>query len=153
MIRKNGGFGLGQSIILLAFMVFLVIPLFTSLAGKIFIKYVIHRMNETTDIAVMTAIHELDSIGLSEGRIEFLDENRLEQRILGSLDDNGVNGVEIKGCDIRIFEDGGTCSFGNHSDFDFIHVLIEFSFKGINGKTIEFFIHRDMEIPCEGKVR
>lgn len=153
MMRKNGGFGAGQSIILLAFMVFLVIPLFTSLTGKVYIKYVVHRMNETTDIAVMTAVMELNSIYLSEGKLEFSDNNRLRQGIIESIESNGINGVEIKGYDIRIYEDGGVCSYGNTSEFDFIHVIIEYSFRAINGKSIDFFIHRDMEIPCEGKVR
>jgi hypothetical protein len=153
MMRKEDGFGVGQSIILLAFLVFLAIPLFTSLTGKVFIKYVVHRMNETTDIAVMTTAMELNSIDLSEGKLGFSDNRVLIQSILDSIEKNAINGVSIKSYDIRTFEDGGVCGYGNYSVYDFVHVLIEYSFRAINGKSIDFFIHRDMEIPCEGKVR
>jgi hypothetical protein len=149
MIRWNKGFGVGQSIILLGFLVFLMIPLFTFMTEKIYLKYVIHLMNEVADIAAMAAFQEIDANKLSSGDIGFSMVSELENRIIHSLEENTINGVKIKDCDVSIHSGGESCELGNTSQYDFIHLLIKVTVRRINENSrVQFYIHRDVEIPC-----
>ncbi len=149
MIRWNKGFGVGQSIILLGFLVFLMIPLFTFMTEKIYLKYVVHLVNEAADIAAMTAFQEIDAGSLSSGDIEFSMEGNLENRIIHSLEENLVKGIKIKDCDASVHSGGEKCRLGNTSQYDFIHLLLKVTVKRINKSgRVPFYIHRDIEIPC-----
>lgn len=149
MIRWNKGFGVGQSIVLLGFLVFLLIPLFTFMTEKIYIKYIVHIMNETADIAAMTAYQEINAEILASGDIGFSSAGYIEDRIVHSLEENKIEGIKINKCDVTIHTVGETCRLGNTSQYDFIHLLLKITVKRIHDSSrVQFYIHRDVEIPC-----
>lgn len=148
MIRWNKGFGVGQSIVLLGFLVFLMIPLFTFMTEKIYMKYVVNIMNETADLAAMSAYWEIDDESLASGDIIFPDDESLENKIHEYLEENTPAGIKIKECDAGVHEAGERCELGNTSQYDFIHLLVKVTFRRINGDRVQFYIHRDVEIPC-----
>jgi|GEM_PF-1828380 len=148
MISWKRGAGIGQAIILTAFLVFLLIPMFTVLLEKIYIKYAVNIMNENADLAVMSSVGSLDAVMLASGDIGFKSSSCLEEKIEDALFLNERDDITIIDSDISIHEKGETCPLGSTSDYDFVHMLIKVSMKRIYGNdTIEFYIHRDVEIP------
>lgn len=148
MIQWKKGFGVGQSIILLGFLVFLLIPMFTFMTEKVYLKYVTHILSEATDLAAMTAIQAIDVDALSSGEVGIIMSPELRRNIMDIISDNSPGSVEILDYEINSHKSGEICSMGNTSDSEFLHILLSVSVKRMhNEESIQFYIHRDVEIP------
>ncbi|MBN2557337.1 MAG: hypothetical protein JXB33_01135 [Clostridia bacterium] len=142
------GFGIIQSILLCAFLVFLIIPVFSVLTEKVYIKYSIHKVNEIADMAVMSSVFGIDPGKFSEKKLIFGDEEELEAIVYGCIGANGISGMEITEFDMSVHEKGGYCDCGGSSSYDFIHLLMKISLERYGNRgVVEFYIHRDIEFP------
>lgn len=139
------GFGIAQTVIMCGFLVFLIIPLFLAMTEKIYIKYSVHRVNELADTAVMSSVMGINTNELSEGNLSFENSDRLEDRILTTLESNEPGNVEIAIQEVSVLGGGQICTGGGHSDYDYVHLLIKVSMERYNKEKLEFYIHRDIE--------
>jgi len=150
MIKNNKGFGIAESIILCGFLVFLVIPAFTVITEKVYLKYSVHKINELADTAIMSSVFGINAAEFSGGDLVFKDENTLKNTILGILNMNSFENMQILEFDISIHESGEICSCGCSSEFDFVHLLMKVSLERYgHADPVEFWIHRDLEFPYD----
>lgn len=150
MIKDNKGFGIIDSILLCAFLVFLVIPVFSVIMEKVYIKYSVHKINELADTAVMSSVFNINAVQFSDGNLVFRDEEELEEMVLGSLMLNSYEKMKIIGFDMKICQSGEECPCGCTSEYDFVHLLMKICLERYGNKDpIEFWIHRDLEFPYD----
>lgn len=150
MIKNNRGFGIAESIILCGFLIFLVIPAFTVITEKVYLKYSVHKINELADTAIMSSVFSIDAVEFSGGDLVFKNDGSLKNRALEILNMNSYDNMEIIEFDVSTHKAGETCSCGSTSDFDFVHLLMKVSLEryGI-ADPVEFWIHRDIEFPYD----
>ncbi|MFO7612239.1 MAG: hypothetical protein R6W99_07135 [Clostridia bacterium] len=142
------GFGIIQSILLCAFLVFLIIPIFSVLTEKIYIKHSIHKVNEIADMAVMSSVFSIDSEKFSEKKLVFGGGEELEEIVYGCIEVNGIDGMGISEFEMSVHEKGGYCNCGGSSSYDFVHLLMKVTLERYGNRgVVEFYIHRDIEFP------
>lgn len=150
MIKNNRGFGIADSIILCGFLVFLVIPAFSVITEKVYLKYSIHKINELADTAMMSSVFNIDTLKFSSGDLGFDSEDEIERDVLAILNLNSYENMEILEFELTIHKKGETCSCGYTSIFDFIHLMMKVSLERYGSKNpVEFWIHRDLEFPYD----
>lgn len=150
MIKNNRGFGIVESILLCGFLVFLVIPAFSVITEKVYLKYSVHKINELADTAIMSSVFNVDTVRFSEGNLVFNDEVEIEKNVLTILNMNSYENMEIVEFDMSVHKKGETCPCGCTSEFDFVHLMMKISLERYGSKNpVEFWIHRDLEFPYD----
>ena len=95
MIKNNKGFGILESILLCAFLVLLVIPVFSVITEKVYLKYSVHKINELADTAIMSSVFCISATEFSSGNLIFNDENELKEKVLNILMMNSFDNMII----------------------------------------------------------
>lgn len=150
MIKDNKGFGIAEVIVLCGFLVFLVIPVFSVIAEKVYLKYSVHKIIELTDTSIMSSVFGINANEFSRGGLEFNNEKEIEDRILDLLNMNAYENMEITAFEVSVHEGGATCPKGGSSAYDFVHLLMKVSLKRYGSEEpVEFWIHRDLEFPYD----
>jgi len=150
MIKNNRGFGIVDSILLCGFLVFLVIPAFSVITEKVYLKYSVHKINELADTAIMSSVFCIDTMKFSGGELVFNSESELENNVFVLLKMNSFENMEIMEFDMSIHKKGETCPSGCTSEFDFVHLLMKVSLERYGSKNpVKFWIHRDLEFPYD----
>lgn len=150
MIKNNKGFGIVESILLCGFLVFLVIPAFSVITEKVYLKYSIHKINELADTAIMSSVFNIDTMEFSKGDLVFSDEDEIENNVLTVLNMNSYENMDIMSFDMSVHNKGEICPSGCTSEFDFVHLLMKISLERYGSKNpVEFWIHRDLEFPYD----
>jgi len=150
MIKNNKGFGILESILLCAFLVFLVIPVFSVITEKVYLKYSVHKINELADTAIMSSVFGISAMEFSSGDLIFNDENELKDMVLDVLTMNSFENMTITEFEISVYGTGEECPCGCTSEFDFVHLLMKVSLERYGAKSpVEFWIHRDLEFPYD----
>ena len=150
MIKNNKGFGIAQSILLCGFLVFLVIPAFSVITEKVYMKYSIHKIVELADTSIMSSVFGIDACEFSSGNLVFRNDNEIEQGVLEVLNMNAYENMEIIAFDLSVHNKGEVCPNGGTSSHDFVHLLMKVSLRRYGSKEpVEFWIHRDLEFPYD----
>ena len=150
MIKNNKGFGIAESILLCGFLVFLVIPAFSVITEKVYLKYSVHKINEIADTAIMSSVFSINAVKFSEGDLVFNDEAEIENNVLAILNMNSYENMKIMSFDMTVHKKGEICPCGDTSEFDFVHLLMKISLERYGSKNqVEFWIHRDLEFPYD----
>ena len=150
MIKNNRGFGIADSIILCGFLVFLIIPAFSVITEKVYLKYSIHKINELADTSIMSSIFSIDTCDFSDGNLIIKSEQDLENKVYEILNMNSFDNIEILEFDMSVHKGGEACTAGGISTHDFVHLLMKVSLERYGSKNpVEFWIHRDLELPYD----
>jgi len=150
MIKNNKGFGILESILLCAFLVLLVIPVFSVITEKVYLKYSVHKINELADTAIMSSVFGINATEFSSGNLIFNDENELTDKVLNILMMNSFDNMIITEFEMSVYGKGEECPNGCSSEFDFVHLLMKVSLERYGANNpVEFWIHRDLEFPYD----
>ncbi len=150
MIKNKKGFGIIQSILLCGFLVFLVIPVFSVITEKVYLKCAVHKINELADTAIMSSVFNIDAGEFSGGNLVFKGEEELKLQVYNAIIMNTYENMEILEFDMSVHKKGEYCPNGGTSDYDFVHLLMKISLERYGDKNpVEFWIHRDLEFPYD----
>lgn len=150
MKEKKGGFGVVECILFCGFLVFLIIPMFTVITEKVYLKYSVHKINELADTAIMSSVFSIDAIKYSENELVFGNLALLEDRVYEVISMNSYESMKIEEFEMAIHEGGDICSCGCTSQFMFVHLLMKVLLERYGNKeNVEFYIHRDLEFPVD----
>lgn len=151
ILLNRKGIGVSEVIIVTAVLIFVLLPIFTSLYEKAYVAVVIHTYEEIGDMAVMTAVSQLNTMSLSEGIVSVSDIETVKDYVYENLSDYQNDRFSIIEYRLDFISAPFSCDYGHVSDFPFFHIEMKTGIRRIANSTDTniITIHMDIEIPVD----
>jgi len=150
-VLNNKGIGGGQVIIATAVLIFILLPIFTVIFEKMYVRIAIHNYEEVADMAVMSAVSQLNTKSLSNGQLQSKDIELIKQHVYSCISNYDNQTFSISTFRLAFYHRNEMCEYGFTSVYDFFHIVMKVNFKRIaNSSDVkQITIHMDIEIPID----
>lgn len=148
---KNRGTGVNQVILLTAILLFILMPIFTVMIEKVHVKMIIHDFEEVGDMAVLSAVSQLDTLSLAEGTLSIEDINMVNNFVYSRLNENCDSSYSLDDFSFGFYENNETCPYEFTSQYAYFHLYFTIRYKRIANSQQEstIHIHLDVEVPID----
>ncbi|MCK5812106.1 MAG: hypothetical protein KAG94_04360 [Clostridiales bacterium] len=147
----NKGTGVNQVILLTAVLLFILIPIFTVMIEKVHVKMLIHDFEEVGDMAVLSAVSQLDTLSLAEGNLSIEDINQVNNFVYNRLNENCDSSYSLDNYSFNFYKNGEICPYQFSSPYVYFHLYFTIQYKRIaNSQQVStIHIHLDVEVPID----
>ncbi len=147
----NRGTGVNQVILITAVLLFVLIPIFTVMIEKVHVKMIIHDFEEVGDMAVLSAVSQLDTLRLAEGSLSIEDINQVNNFVYNRLNENCDSSYSLDNFSFGFYESGEICPYQFSSSYKYFHLYFTIRYKRIanSQKESTVHIHLDVEVPID----